>query len=662
MIKSISARLFLGWALIAAAVAAEPAATPVGDNGRIQMSPSDDVQVGSRHTFTFTYTVGARGMKRGGSIRIATPNEDWSYPLVPLHRNFLPDQQRLGKDNGYVSYARSDVSVDLKSASNAWIDLTAETRGSILKPWLQSNRNIVGTVHDADLAPGDVMTLRYGDKSKGELGARVQRMAPTDHDHFRVFVDVDGTGGVAELQSPDLEKLHVVAGPPSQLNVVAPAIVRPGQTFAIHIAALDEFRNRPNGLYVGDLRITAKSGGLNVRAAVSLKREEENHLVIEGAQLLHEGVNRIVVEAADGSGRWESNPIWCTNRPGNLYFGDLHVHGMYHGDPLLPTAGSIGTPAELYQYGRDVSALDFMGVTDMYGYTKKEGWAETMAATRKFHQPGRFVTFKGFEYGVDIGHRNVIYRDCEDEPALAQLPVNDVKALFKYYQGRNVIMIPHHTKVWTDWKYYDPVLEPIVEAYSAWGSGVEEVDPLWDKAVKPGSGVFSALARGYHVGMIASGDSHCGMPGRSYPADRYWCVNSKSGFACVYAPELTREAVFDALRQRHCYGTTGARMILEFSVNNVDMGQEVAVATASTPRCIRVHAIGTDLASFRVIKNNRELAKRVLDGDETRAEFYDPEPAKSGDFYYVRVVQKDENTAWSSPIWVNVNAATASNP
>ena len=35
----------------------------------------------------------------------------------------------------------------------------------------------------------------------------------------------------------------------------------------------------------------------------------------------------------------------------------------------------------------------------------------------------------------------------------------------------------------------------------------------------------------------------------------------------MYADELTREALFRALRARRAYATTGARIILHFSVN-----------------------------------------------------------------------------------------------
>lgn len=97
-----------------------------------------------------------------------------------------------------------------------------------------------------------------------------------------------------------------------------------------------------------------------------------------------------------------------------------------------------------------------------------------------------------------------------------------------------------------------------MEVHSCWGSGLEHADPLWEKSEKPGSGVFNALARGYRFGFIGCGDSHSGMPGRSFPQDRQWCVMRKSGFTGVYAPELTREAIFDALRARRTWRLTTA--------------------------------------------------------------------------------------------------------
>ena len=291
-----------------------------------------------------------------------------------------------------------------------------------------------------------------------------------------------------------------------------------------------------------------------------------------------------------------------------------------------------------------------MGITDGGGY-KSEGWVETQEVTNQYHEPGKFVTFKGFEYGYQLGHRNVIYRDCEVEPVL-----DFSDGFFEYYRGReDRLIIPHHTKVRTDWDYYDPDLEPLVEVYSCWGSGVEHADPLWNKSENEGAGVFNALRRGYRMGFIGSGDSHSGMPGRSYPQGRQWFMHQKSGFACVYASELTREAIFDALRKRHCYATTGVRAILEFSVNDTVMGKETIVHDPVADRSIRVHIIGSSsLKSLCIIKNNACLVEKELDRQEEFFEYYDTTDAAQDDYYYVRIIQEDGNTIWSSPIWIDL--------
>ena len=46
----------------------------------------------------------------------------------------------------------------------------------------------------------------------------------------------------------------------------------------------------------------------------------------------------------------------------------------------------------------------------------------------------------------------------------------------------------------------------------------------------------------------------------------------------VWTPELTRDAVFEAIRKRRTYGSTGSRIYLEFLLNGEPMGGEVGLA------------------------------------------------------------------------------------
>jgi hypothetical protein len=59
-----------------------------------------------------------------------------------------------------------------------------------------------------------------------------------------------------------------------------------------------------------------------------------------------------------------------------------------------------------------------------------------------------------------------------------------------------------------------------------------------------------------------------------------------------------------------------------------------------------------------VIRNGKveHAAKPDKDGDQVRFRWDDPAPVKGAkaSYYYVRVVQKDGQMAWSSPIWVQV--------
>ncbi len=619
----------------------------MAEHGHVTVEPRDDVVAGSRVTLRFTYTVGESGMKAGGSLRIALPNNAWSKPLAPMHRYFQRELQHSGQDGGYCSFARRDLSGSVETGSGAWIDLFSETCHAGAGLFGRWSHHMVAVVCDGDLVEGDTIALVYGDTTWGEDGAEAPRVVTSDADVFRAYVDVTGEGEFS-LLSEDGLLIRVLPGPPSRFNVVVPAVVRPGAHFSIKLAATDAFKNRCAEPFDGEVRLSPTVPGMAVSGSVSMASSDGGVRVVDEACAPKEGVYRVHAESAAGGTRTVSNPVWCANRELGIYFGDLHCQSVYHANGI-----SVGTPDEGYAYARDVAGLDFAAMTDT-GSWMKDCWVEIQESTNRNYEPGRFVTFKGFEFGSDLGHRNVIYRDCQVEPPLKALPSADLRTLFEYYRGRNdVLAIPHHPKVWTDWDYHDPELEPIVEAYSCWGSSVEHADPLWHKSEKPGAGVYSALARGYRLGFIGSGDSHAGTPGRSYPQDRYWCVDQRSGFACVYAPELTREAIFDALRNRRCYATTGVRLILEFSVDDCPMGGELDVSDPAQPRMIRVHAIGeVPLKHLRIVKNNVELLRRELDRDEEYFEYADTTPACNGDFYFVHVAQSDENAAWSSPVWV----------
>jgi hypothetical protein len=96
---------------------------------------------------------------------------------------------------------------------------------------------------------------------------------------------------------------------------------------------------------------------------------------------------------------------------------------------------------------------------------------------------------------------------------------------------------------------HDGRLERTVEVHSTWGTFE------WL--------LHDAFARGYRVGVVCHSDDHKGRPGATRPgASSFGAVG---GLTCYLMPELTRDAVFEALRMRRHYGTTGSRIFLDLA-------------------------------------------------------------------------------------------------
>ena len=83
-------------------------------------------------------------------------------------------------------------------------------------------------------------------------------------------------------------------------------------------------------------------------------------------------------------------------------------------------------------------------------------------------------------------------------------------------------------------------------------------------------------------------DDHKGRPGAAPPGSGSFGVYG--GLTCIYATELTREGLWEALKARRCYGTTGQRILLEVTADDQPMG---AAYQASQPPEIAVNVVGT---------------------------------------------------------------------
>jgi len=490
----------------------------------------------------------------------------------------------------------------------------------------------------------DIMNRAYsleeGDKVEVLLGDSRGNPAPiplfAQKYPFPIAVDRENSGVYRRIaQFPALE----VIGSYAQRFYV---VVRPTQSknrpFYIKVRPIDELGNPASG-YEGKIKFTCSDHKGVLPPHHCLKREE-NQYILSKVRLSTPGVHTIaVIDERRGIGGL-SNPVLVDEShygPYNLFFGDIHGHNVY--------CDGRGTADEYYRWGRDIRFLDFSALTNHVEGAKrfpaKDFWNLVKAKAAEYNDPGRFVTFLAFEWGGwDLfGDKCVYYLSDEGD----YFPANEERSntpekLWNLLRGKDALTIAHHTKYGgkTDWTFHDNELQPLVEIYSIWGSsengGEHSVQKAWEK--------------GYRLGIIASSDNHTGTPG-----------NKGEGLAAVWAHDLTRKSLFEAFSQRRCYGTTGARIILDFRLNGHMMG-EVLTLKNNRNRKISVLAAGTaPVEKIEVLRNNHIVYLHVGSGTVERFEWEDESGGKplpfGGEFYYIRVTQMDGEMAWSSPIWLS---------
>jgi hypothetical protein len=235
------------------------------------------------------------------------------------------------------------------------------------------------------------------------------------------------------------------------------------------------------------------------------------------------------------------------------YWGDLHGQS---GETI-----GMGTAEEYFRYARDKAFIDITGhqgndfqITDAF-------WQKLNALTASFDKPGTFVCLPGYEWSGNTGmggDRNVFYRRegrpirrsshilVQGETSTEAIYTAD--KLFEFLSGEDCRVIAHVGGRYADVKYaHDGRVERTVEVHSTWGT-FEWI-------------LHDAFEKGYRVGVVCHSDDHKGRPGATTPgASTFGAIG---GLTCYFMPELTRDAVFEALRLRHHYGTTGTRLFLD---------------------------------------------------------------------------------------------------
>jgi hypothetical protein len=401
---------------------------------------------------------------------------------------------------------------------------------------------------------------------------------------------VDPTNACLVERLPSSPVLAVVSGAPVSLVVIVPTHAIVGEPAQIFVKGEDRWGNPTP-----------------TPDQVQLSWDGANEVEINGRQLdaRAPGSGRVVARWSDQT--FVSNPITASVEPPRhrKFWGDLHAQS----DATVGT----GTEVEYFAFGRDWAHLDVMSHQGNDFQMTDEDWRRLNEVVRRFHEDGRFVVFPGFEWSANTaagGDRNVMYLE-EDMPIMRSshwqipgtpedqhTPAHPADVLFSKLREHvdldKVVLAAHCGGRYADIRaYFDEGLGPLIEVMSCWGV-FEWL--LWD-----------AFDMGYEVGVVANSDGHKGRPGAEGPGAGQFGIFG--GLTCMLAESLTRAAVFDSLKQRRCYGTTGPRMDLSFEVDGQVMGSSF-VASGDRVQ-VRASVIGVGPIETLQLFRGRELIHEV---------------------------------------------------
>jgi hypothetical protein len=603
---------------------------PGDGEGSVTVSP-ETVTAATTTTMTFEFTVGPTGIAPGGGIAC----------LVSAFWGWSPPQSDAPTLPGYCTVACDNPDVAL----NIIVDIGSQA--------------IYAQPQERSLAPGDVVRFVYGDTDSGRNPSAAGRVDTYSEREERFFFRVDGDGDGFYVALPRQPVFRVLPGLPSQLVALAPSRATIDSPYEISVAVVDPVNNLVED-FAGAVRL--KSEGVDA----SYAQEVEFTPADRGAkrvQVIASAPGPVVIQVAaiDANLRpGATNPTLAAEPADerlHLFWGDLHGHSN--------VSDGTGTPEDYYRYARDVARLDVVALTDhdYWGYAplakEQAAWRRNLDVTRAFNRPGQFVTLPGYEWtNWTWGHMHVLFADELDATIIAwNQPAGESSAsLWAALAGKDCVTIPHHVGGSTmpfDWTALDARYAPVVEIASVHGVSEALGHPRGVSRPVESGMVQAALARGYRLGILGSGDTHDGHPG-VVPAG-----GGLTGLAGIYARELTRPAILEAIRARRVYATTGCRAILRFHAGGTPMGG--VVSDGRTERRFTVAVFGTaPIDHIAIVRDNETVAVRKGDGLLTSWNWTDHSERRSESYYYARIRQTDGHWIYSSPIWFESAAPVTS--
>ena len=350
-----------------------------------------------------------------------------------------------------------------------------------------------------------------------------------------------------------------------------------------------------------------------------------------------------------------------TGRPAQaqyqIYWGDMHGHTA-HSD-------GKGSLDDYFTHACDVAKLDFVVVSDHdFGNAAPwklplETWTLTQDKVDQYTKDGKFVAIAGYEWTSQsrywtpeeplfqgpvkyYNHKNVYFPTRVDYLFSARdAAYNSPSLLAETVLKLGGLIQNNHPTADTEGRDqfdYDPRYSSVIVNSEIWPDTMQYQGKTYNVNMERTLREF--LNRGGKTGFVASTDTHEGKTAAK---------------TAVIATELTRPAIFDALRHRRNYAVFNARIVLDFKINDHFMGEEIEID--GKPRIFAEVKGTANIDEVVIVRDGAVIHALNPNTAEARLDFQD-DSFQGNSYYYLRVIQADKDKhgnrshAWSSPIWV----------
>lgn len=533
----------------------------------------------------------------------------------------------------------------------------------------------------SEVKAGEEISFFMGAQGPGN-GSRVQfhvqRRRP-----FYLYIDTKGNG---DYKDPEVFSIDVRGSELDKIRVIAPSMVGKNERFDVVVRFEDCYGNLTSHAPEGTL-IEFSYDQLRENLNWKLFVPETGFINLPNLYFNEPGIYRIKLTNSASKQVFYSSPIKCgeSETSHSIYWG------VFHGESERYDASA--QIESCLRYFRDDLAYHFYGSSSFESEeeTSPEVWKNISLQVAEFNEEDRFITYLGsqwFNNDPTEGLRQLVFTK-DNKPILRKKDSksNALKKIYKSHTPKELIGIPSFTMakgMQYTFEDFVPEYEPVVEIYNAWGCSecTKEEGNLKPITANGKNGIEEtaegsirkALNLGHRFGFVAGGLDDRGVFSDFYSSDQ---VQYTPGITAIITSAQSRDGLIQALRDRSCYATTGARIIVNLEIAGLPMG--CILSTKAKPglvfnRYIKGYVIGTTkIKKVEILRNGTVVKTFTPNEDKLEFEFDESDPLEDHVlkstvdgclfvYYYMRAIQEDNHVAWTSPIWIELYQQTDTPP